>query len=164
MTLNFNCSSAEQIVESSEALFNLAARVAYTYILIANNFKHIHLNVVGRHFDRVHGLADSYYQHFQEQSDFWFELAMEGLDGLDNPTNAPSHAEVPTLTEQNYDYDTACNSMKEQLETAISAITQLRSQATNATDIQSDCDSELSYLNKEYSYFMRRRCTQSEIR
>lgn len=147
---------------TTSGVFESAAKAGYTYTLISNNFKHVHLNAFGKHFDRIHGLAQAYYEHFSDKADFWFELAMEGLDALDNPTNATQHCEVSTLETRGYGFDDACTAFNDQLTRAIECIKELREAATDATDIQSDCDSELSYLNKEFSYFMGRRGAGNE--
>ena len=139
--------------------FNTAADTGFAYTLISNNFKHIHLNVVGRKFDRIHELCDTYYQHFAEQADFWFELAMQSLDAIDNPSNASQHSDIQIITDSNYNYETACTAMYTELENAVKVVTALREKAEGMTDVQSDCDSELSYLNKELNFFMRRRMT-----
>jgi len=147
--------------QPSTGVFTQAMITGMDYTLISNNFKHIHLNIVGPKFDRIHELADTYYTHFTDQADFFFELALQSLDAVDNPSNAVNYSNVPVITESTYDYDTACNSMYTEFENAITAITMLREAATNMTDIQSDCDTELSYINKELNFFMRKRMTRN---
>lgn len=140
-----------------EGLFTKAMETGYAYTLISNNFKHIHLNIVGPKFDRIHELCDTYYHHFADMADFFFELALQSLESVDNPSNAAQHSQVPVINGNTYTYETACEAMYAELENALNAVTELRTTAATATDVQSDCDSELSYLNKELNFFMRRR-------
>lgn len=138
-------------------VYSQAAATGYAYTIISNNFKHIHLNVVGRKFDRVHELTDNYYRYFSDKADFFFELALQSFDSIDNPTNASNYTQVGVLEERNYDYQDACTCICAQLQIAIDSVCALRDAAASMTDIQSDCDSELSYLNKELNFFMRKR-------
>ena len=138
-------------------VYSQAAATGYAYTLISNNFKHIHLNVVGRKFDRVHELTDIYYRYFSDKADFFFELALQSFDSIDNPTNASNYTQVGVLEERNYDYRDACTCICAQLQSAIDSVYALRDAAASMTDIQSDCDSELSFLNKELNFFMRKR-------
>lgn len=143
-------------------VYTQAAAVGYTYTLISNNFKHVHLNVVGPKFDRIHALADEYYHYFSDKADFFFELALQNFDSIDNPTNARKYSQIGVLEERNYDYRDACTVMCAQFQAAIDSVCALRDAAASMTDIQSDCDSELSYLNKELNFFMRKRTDFTE--
>lgn len=138
-------------------VYSQAAIVGYAYTIISNNFKHVHLNIVGPKFDRIHTLCDEYYQYFADKADFFFELALQNLDSVDNPNNAKMYSDVGVLEERNYDYHDAGTCMCAQFQSAIDAVCALRDAAASMTDIQSDCDSELSYLNKELNFFMRKR-------
>lgn len=138
-------------------VYSLAASVGYGYTVMANNFKHVHLNAVGPKFDRIHELCDEYYHYFSDKADFFFELALQNLDSVDNPTNATRYSDVRVLEERNYDYRDACTCICAQFQSAIDSVCALRDAAASMTDIQSDCDSELSYLNKELNFFMRKR-------
>lgn len=140
-------------------VYTQAAAVGYTYTLISNNFKHVHLNVVGPKFDRIHALADEYYHYFSDKADFFFELALQNFDSIDNPTNAQTYSQIGVLEERNYNYRDAGTCMCAQLQSAIDAVCSLRDSAVAMADtsVQSDCDTELSYLNKQLNFFMRKR-------
>lgn len=146
---------------NNENVYATAATAGYAYTLISNNFKHIHLNAIGPRFDRIHSLCDDYYRYFSDKADFFFELALQYFDSVDNPSYANGHASVSILPESNYDYQAACAAMISMFQSAIEYITALRDVAVEHSDIQSDCDSELSYLNKELNFFMRKRLDEN---
>lgn len=140
-------------------VYSHAANTGYAYTVISNNFKHIHLNVIGQRFDRIHELCDEYYQYFSKKADFFFELALQNLDSIDNPMNATMYSDIGVLEERNYNYRDAGTCMSAQFQSAIDAVCLLRDSAVSMADtaIQSDCDAELSYLNKQLNFFMRKR-------
>ena len=142
----------------SDDLYSKLAKVGYAYIVIANNFKHIHLNVCGRKFDNIHGLADELYTHYNYSADGFFEMAMESKSKLDNPNNAAKYcSDIRVEDDDNYNYEKACLAMKENLMHALDYLKTARESADNRSDIQSKIDEELSYTNKQLNYFMRRR-------
>ena len=142
----------------SDDLYSKLAKVGYAYIVIANNFKHIHLNVCGRKFDNIHGLADELYTHYNYSADGFFEMAMESTSKLDNPNNAAKYcSDIRVEDDDNYNYEKACLAMKENLMHALDYLKTARESADNRSDIQSKIDEELSYTNKQLNYFMRRR-------
>ena len=142
----------------SDDLYSKLAKVGYAYIVIANNFKHIHLNVCGRKFDNIHGLADNLYLYYNQSADGFFEMAMESKSKLDNPNNAAKYcSDIRVEDDDNYNYEKACLAMKENLMHALDYLKTARESADNRSDIQSKIDEELSYTNKQLNYFMRRR-------
>lgn len=143
------------------SVYEKAAKAAYAYIVIANNMKHIHLNVCGRKFNEIHSMCDGYYSHFSMLADFFYELAAESpLITLDNPTRAKEHCEdIQVEIEKEYDFRTALERITENMERAMKYISDLRSASDIRTDVQSKVDDELGYLNKETRYFIRKRLT-----
>lgn len=143
------------------SVYEKAAKAAYAYIVIANNMKHIHLNVCGRKFNEIHSMCDGYYSHFSTLADFFYELAAESpLITLDNPTRAKEHCEdIEVEMEKEYDFRTALERITENMERAMKYISDLRSASDMRTDVQSKVDDELGYLNKETRYFIRKRLT-----
>ena len=143
------------------SVYEKAAKAAYAYIVIANNMKHIHLNVCGRKFNEIHSMCDVYYSHFSSLADFFYELAAESpLITLDNPTRAKEHCEdIEVEMEKEYDFRTALERITENMERAMKYISDLRSVSDIRTDVQSKVDDELGYLNKETRYFIRKRLT-----
>lgn len=140
-------------------VYDKAAKAAYAYIVISNNMKHIHLNICGRKFREIHEMCDSYYSHFSYMADYFYELAAESpLVTIDNPTRAKEHCEdIDVEIEKEYDFKSALERINVNIEHAIKYISELRSASDMRTDVQSKVDEELSYLNKESRYFIRKR-------
>lgn len=139
-------------------VYDKAAKAAYAYIVISNNMKHIHLNICGRKFREIHEMCDSYYSHFSYMADYFYELAAESpLVNIDNPTRAKEHCEdIDVETEKEYDFKSALERINVNIEHAIKYISELRSASDMRTDVQSKVDEELSYLNKQSRYFIRK--------
>ena len=121
--------------------------------------KHVHLNVCGRKFNEIHQMCDTYYNHFSDMADYFYELAAQSpLVTLDNPTRAKEHCEdIDVETEKEYDFKSALMCIDSNIKLAIKYISELRESSDMRTDVQSKVDDELGYLNKESRYFIRRR-------
>ena len=145
----------------SGSVYEKAAKAAYAYVVISNNMKHVHLNVCGRKFNEIHQMCDTYYNHFSDMADYFYELAAQStLVTLDNPTRAKEHCEdIEVEMEKEYDFRTALERITENMERAMKYISDLRSVSDIRTDVQSKVDDELGYLNKETRYFIRKRLT-----
>lgn len=147
--------------ESSDSgnVYEKAAKAAYAYVVISNNMKHVHLNVCGRKFNEIHQMCDTYYNHFSDMADYFYELAAQSpLVTLDNPTRAKEHCEdIDVETEKEYDFKSALMCIDSNIKLAIKYISELRESSDMRTDVQSKVDDELGYLNKESRYFIRRR-------
>ena len=135
----------------SGSVYEKAAKAAYAYVVISNNMKHIHLNVCGRKFNEIHQMCDTYYNHFSDMADYFYELAAQStLVTLDNPTRAKEHCEdIDVETEKEYDFKSALMCIDSNIKLAIKYISELRESSDMRTDIQSKVDDELGYLNKE---------------
>ena len=140
-------------------VYEKAAKAAYAYVVISNNMKHVHLNVCGRKFNEIHQMCDTYYNHFSDMADYFYELAAQyTLVTLDNPTRAKEHCEdIDVETEKEYDFKSALMCIDSNIKLAIKYISELRESSDMRTDVQSKVDDELGYLNKESRYFIRRR-------
>lgn len=147
-------------------VFEKIAKIGYVYTVISNNMKHIHLNACGKKFEEIHRTAENYYHHFNYFADSMFELASESpLIKLDNPTRAKEHAEgIEVETDTSYPFETAMARMSDNLNKAIECVKDARAAAGDSrTDIQSKLDEELSYLNKEFNYFLRKKMVADDI-
>lgn len=141
----------------SDDLYSKIAKCAYACVLVSNNMKHIHLNVVGRKFDTIHNLTDKYYGNINYISDTLFEIAMEKTNRVDNPTNAPKHCpDIRIESDDNYEYDNALDVISDNLRSLIDYFKEARSVCDSRPDIQSKLDDELSFLNKELNFIVRR--------
>lgn len=145
---------------ASGSVYDALAKLGYLYVVISNNMKHIHLNCVGRKFDELHRQSEEYYYHFSGKSDQYFELAAESpMVKLDNPTRSKEHVEdVDVESEENYTFETGISRMSNNLNKAIEYLKTTREKAGNdRTDIQSTLDEELTYLNKQYNFILRKK-------
>lgn len=141
-------------------VYEKAAKAAYAYIVIANNMKHIHLNISGSKFEEIHRLCDDYYYHFNNLADIYYELAAESpLITLDNPTRAKEHCEdISVEMEKEYNFKSALEAISTNFESAIKYMGELRESSESIRkDIQSKIDDELLYLNHQSRYFIRKR-------
>lgn len=141
-------------------IYEKLAKLGYLYTVISNNMKHIHLNCAGKKFEEIHRASEEYYYHFNGKSDQYFELAAEysGVK-LDNPTRAKEHVEdIEVESEENYTFDKAISRMTDNFNKAIDYIKCARECAGNdRTDIQSTLDEELTYLNKQCNFILRKK-------
>lgn len=145
---------------ASGSVYDALAKLGYLYVVISNNMKHIHLNCAGRKFDELHRQSEEYYYHFNEKADQYFELAAESpMIKLDNPTRSKEHVEdVDVESEENYTFETGISRMSNNLNKAIEYLKTTREKAgDDRTDIQSTLDEELTYLNKQYNFILRKK-------
>jgi DNA-binding ferritin-like protein len=145
---------------ASGSVYDALAKLGYLYVVISNNMKHIHLNCAGRKFDEIHRQSEEYYYHFNGKSDQYFELAAESpMVKLDNPTRSKEHVEdVDVESEENYTFETAISRMSNNFNKAIEYLKTTREKAgDDRTDIQSTLDEELTYLNKQYNFILRKK-------
>ena len=150
--------------EESGDVFDKAAKAGYVYTVISNNMKHIHLNASGRKFNEIHNLGEDYYNHFSSFADTLFELASESpLVKLDNPTRSKEHCEdIDVESSETYDFISAIQAFTSNMNYAKEVILDVRRSAEpSRPDIQSTMDEELTYLNKQVNYFMRKRLSSS---
>jgi DNA-binding ferritin-like protein len=145
---------------ASGSVYDALAKLGYLYVVISNNMKHIHLNCAGRKFDELHRQSEEYYYHFNGKADQYFELAAESPTvKLDNPTRSKEHVEdIDVESEENYTFETAISRMSNNFNKAIEYLKTTREKAGNdRTDIQSTLDEELTYLNKQYNFILRKK-------
>jgi DNA-binding ferritin-like protein len=122
--------------------------------------KHIHLNACGKKFEEIHRQSEEYYHHFNYAADHLFELAAESpLVKLDNPTRAKEHVEdIEVETDEQYNFEKAMSKMSENLNKAIEYVKDTRAAAEGTrSDLQSFLDDQLTYLNKQANYIIRKK-------
>lgn len=149
----------------SGGVYEKIAKLGYMYIVISNNMKHIHLNACGRKFEEIHRNAEEFYYHFSNLADRFLEIAAESpLTKLDNVTRAKEHVEeIEVEDEQNYSFEKAMTRISDNFNKAIMMCKTVRECAGNArSDIQSVIDEELSYLNKQFGYILRKKLVPEE--
>lgn len=143
-----------------DGIYEKLAKLGYLFTVISNNMKHIHLNCAGQKFEEIHRVSEEYYYHFNGKADQYFELAAEysGVK-LDNPTRAKEHVEdIEVESDENYTFEKAISRMTDNFNKAIDYIKCARECAGNdRTDIQSTLDEELTYLNKQCNFILRKK-------
>lgn len=147
-------------------IYEKAAKLGYVYTVISNNMKHIHLNACGKKFEEIHRQSEEYYHHFNYGADHLFELAAESpMVKLDNPTRAKEHVEdIEVETDEQYNFEKAMSKMSENLNKAIEYAKDTRAAAEGArSDVQSFLDDQLSYLNKQANYFIRKKLMGDDV-
>ena len=146
------------------SLFDKIANLGYAFTVISANLHHIHLHAAGPRFDRIHSMAEGLYEYFDKNIDYICELALQGSGiVLDNVANSAQHVQdIPVLVDKQFDFDTACNAINDNLSAAIRYVEAVRAAAEMRSDISSDMDEMLAYLNKQLNYLMRRRTLSTE--
>ena len=117
-------SDDESSSSNGEGLYNKLAKVAYAYVVVSNNMHHIHLHAIGRKFKNIHDLAQSFYEHFDDQADFYAELAMQdNSTTVDNFCNAAQYVPEATVeTSDKYKYEQAYNLFDSNIEILLSVL------------------------------------------
>ena len=124
--------------------------------LAANDIHHIHFNVKGYGFDRIHNIANDYYVKLGEEVDYLAELALENKQPVPNLTLAAKCVEQwPVLTDLCYDYDSAVRAICKVLTCYVNYLTALRETAED--DVASKLDEFIRSWNKEVHYKMEHR-------
>ena len=146
-------------------LYSKSAKAAYAYICIANNMKHIHLNICGRKFQEIHSMCDDYYEHFSKFADAFYKLAAESpMTTLVNPTMAKDQCpDIQVESSSSYSFTSALTKINANIETAIRYISELRTASDSRPDVQSMVDYEANYLYKESRYSIRKRMTDPVV-
>lgn len=132
--------------------------------LVSNDLKHIHLHACGSQFDRIHDIAQEYYDKVSEELDYLCELALEFREDLPNLTQAGSiMSEYIIQTGKEYDYDNAITQMSDIISTYLNWLSIVRNDSQRE-DVQSYFDDKIRYWSKELSYKLSRRssCERSE--
>lgn len=132
-------------------------KTACIAILFTNDLKHIHLHSAGEDFDKIHNLAEEYYDKMAEESDYLCELAIENGEPMVNPTRALEVVEEwQPEDEENYDYNHCLSAVNTKLTLYLRALTTLRHEEEQL-DIQSKLDDIVRDWKKELEYKMAKR-------
>ena len=131
------------------------SKTACAAAIAANDIHHIHFNVKGHGFDRIHAVTDEYYHRLNAETDDLTELAIEKGCHVPNLTLASKVVEWPIQSELSYDYDSATRAIYKVLSMYIKHLTALRDSAE--TDVSSKIDEYIRFWNKELHYKMEHR-------
>ena len=134
-------------------------KCVYAACVITHNMEHIHFHAVGKHFDKIHDIADNWAHTIKYSVDRLAELALENKSAkLDNLCNAHQYvSEISLETEDKYDYEAALTAINANLRHMITCLESALEEKDNSymRDL-------LDSLKKESNYSMERRLSVSE--
>lgn len=133
-------------------------KTALIAVLVNNDFHYIHLLAEGSDFDKIHNLAQSYYEKIEPEVDFLMELALENGADIFNYTMAGKvlPAYQPEDLKSYGSYQQVIIRLIEKITVYREALQELRDSTTNAS-IQSKLDDMIRYWEKEQRYRLARR-------
>lgn len=127
------------------------AKLYYQSVVFANDMKHIHTHAIGNKFDRLHAIANEYYEKASSDSDLFVELALEMNEKVSNPSDAASIINYDSACFDSYDWDDGIEQIKVRMEAYIASLEELRKSGV-PTDVQSLLDDIIRYWKKENRY------------
>lgn len=130
-------------------------KTACAAAVAANDIHHIHFNVKGCGFDKIHMVTEEYYYRLGREVDDLTELAIEKGCHVPNLTLAGKVIEWPIQSEVSYDYDSATRAICKVLGMYVRYLEVLRDSAES--DTASKLDEYVRYWNKELHYKMDHR-------
>ena len=123
----------------------------YVSVVFVNTMKHIHFHAVGNKFDRLHSIANEYYEKANDESDLFGEWALEYNEEIRNPSNAASLLKVNTEDEDTYNWEEGIMTISSWISFYIAELEKVRNDNTS-DDIKSELDSIIRYWKKENNY------------
>lgn len=140
-------------------------KTALIAVLVNNDFHYIHFLAEGSDFDKIHNLAQSYYEKIEPEVDYLMELALENGEEIFNYTMAGQllnmagkvlPAYQPEDLKSYGSYQQVIIRLIEKITAYREALQELRDSTTNAS-IQSKLDDMIRYWEKEQRYRLARR-------
>lgn len=141
-------------LEQSSELGNYP-KTACAAAVAANDIHHIHFNVKGHGFDKIHMVTEEYYNKLNAEVDELTELAIEKGCHVPNLTLAGKIIQWPIQSELCYDYDAATRAICKVLSTYVNYLVALRDSVES--DVSSKIDEYIRFWNKELHYKMEHR-------
>lgn len=127
-------------------------RLFYASVVFTNNMKHIHLHAVGNKFDRIHSIAQEYYNKAAEESDLFAEWALEFKETIQNPSNAATISGLYVENENEYYWESAIAAINNEINTYITELAKVRDSRSISDDVASELDTIIRYWKKENNY------------
>lgn len=140
-------------------------KTALIAVLVNNDFHYIHFLAEGSDFDKIHNLAQSYYEKIEPEVDYLMELALENGADIFNYTMAGQLLNMAGRVLPDYQpedlksygsYQQVIIRLIEKITAYREALQELRNSTTNAS-IQSKLDDMIRYWEKEQRYRLARR-------
>ena len=114
--------------------------------------KHIHFHAVGNKFDRLHSIANEYYEKSNADSDLFGEWAMEYGEEIQNPSDAAKLLDVIVENDNQYNWENGIKAISDWIQQYIEEMTTVRKSKYASDDIKSELDTIIRYWKKENDY------------
>lgn len=114
--------------------------------------KHIHFHAVGNKFDRLHSVANEYYEKSNADSDLFGEWAMEHGEEIQNPSDAAKLLDVIVENDNQYNWENGIKAISDWIQQYIEEMTTVRKSKYASDDIKSELDTIIRYWKKENDY------------
>ena len=129
----------------------------YNYAVVVNNNLHyIHWKSCGSRFDRIHAIANEYYEKLTDDIDDIVELAVEHDEDILNPNECSTVVDI-SLSYGNFgDFEKAMIEMSLNIQSLIDVIEKTQQEGYDS-DVVSYLDELLRYWKKELNFKMKKR-------
>lgn len=127
-------------------------KLYYISVCFLNNMKHIHTHAAGNKFDRIHNIAEGYYDKASDESDMFVELALEFNEDVQNPAKAAELVGYAINEDNELYWEEAIAAISEEINGYISALEAARNDPGTTPDVQSELDTIIRYWKKENNY------------
>ena len=114
--------------------------------------KHIHFHAVGNKFDRLHSIANEYYEKSNADSDLFGEWAMEYGEEIQNPSDAAKLLDAIVENDNQYNWENGIKAISDWTQQYIEEMTTVRKSKYASDDIKSELDTIIRYWKKENGY------------
>ncbi len=127
-------------------------RLYYFSVVFTNIMKHIHFHAVGNKFDRLHSIANEYYEKSNEDSDLFGEWAMEYGEEIQNPSDAAKLLDAIVENDNQYNWENGIKTISDWIQQYIEEMTTVRKSKYASDDVKSELDTIIRYWKKENDY------------
>lgn len=138
------------------------ANLAYYYICIVNDIKHLHTHVSGRKFFRLHETLDEYYERMSDESDTIQELALEYNERLQNPNLACDLILYNYTNMERYGFTEAAKKTFELLNLLYKLLLDVSSKCEDKPDVKNQLEEFMRFWHKEANYKIKRWLEEGE--
>lgn len=126
-------------------------------VLATNDLHHIHFHIKGKQFDRIHNLANEYYDRLSDECDTLAELSIEYEHRCPNFSKANEFLpEWRPLETEVFTYEDAIQLIDSIINDYVMYLNNLR-ESTTENDVQSLLDDTIRYWKKEINYKNKQR-------
>lgn len=145
----------EQLPEPGETDNANYVSVALAAVCADHDFHHIHLHANGKNFDKIHSIAQEYYEKIADDEDLFAEMALESGQMMPNFNLAYTTLDWDVQVEDSYDYEAGIIAIKNVM---FSYLAYLDSQTLESIgDKKAKMEEVQRYWHKELYYKLERR-------